>query len=146
MKIVIDDVPSANLAPYFDRTADKINDVVRRGGKVLVHCMAGISRSSTLCIAYLMKHKGTSLPVSQYTSYLRSRIEFVIWTKLFNLHYKLQVNIKRLSCSPFRHIPDLQDYKTMSQSIAAVVKTFLLLYCCKYLSLYSFSFCYMSQV
>ena len=75
MKIVIDDVPSANLAPYFDRTADKINDVVRRGGKVLVHCMAGISRSSTLCIAYLMKHKGTSLPFYQYTSYLRSRIK-----------------------------------------------------------------------
>ena len=76
MKIVIDDVPSANLAPYFDRTADKINDVVRRGGKVLVHCMAGISRSSTLCIVYLMKHKGKSLSFySQYSSYLKSRIK-----------------------------------------------------------------------
>jgi len=61
VKIVIDDVPSANLAPYFDRTADKIHDVVRRGGKALVHCMAGISRSSSLCIAYLMKYKGLTL-------------------------------------------------------------------------------------
>lgn len=51
-------MPSASLSPYFDKVADKIQQVTSRGGKVLVHCMAGVSRSSTLCIAYLMKHKG----------------------------------------------------------------------------------------
>lgn len=59
VRVQVDDVPSANLAPYFDRVANKLNEVIARGGRVLVHCMAGISRSSTLCIAYLMKYKGT---------------------------------------------------------------------------------------
>lgn len=58
VRVQVDDVPSANLTPYFDRVANKINEVASRGGRVLVHCMAGISRSSSLCIAYLMKYKG----------------------------------------------------------------------------------------
>lgn len=58
MRVRLDDVPSSNLYPYFDPVADKIKEVASRGGRTLVHCMAGVSRSSSLCIAYLMKYKG----------------------------------------------------------------------------------------
>lgn len=61
VKISIEDSPSANLSQYFDKVADKIDEVRRRGGKVLVHCVAGVSRSASLCIAYLMKHKNMQL-------------------------------------------------------------------------------------
>lgn len=61
MKINIEDSPFANLGQYFDRAADKIEEVRRYGGNVLVHCVAGVSRSASLCIAYLMKYKRMSL-------------------------------------------------------------------------------------
>lgn len=38
----------------FDLSADTVR---HSGGKVLVHCEAGISRSPTICMAYLMKTK-----------------------------------------------------------------------------------------
>lgn len=61
VKINIEDSPFANLGQYFDRAVDKIEEVRRRGGNTLVHCVAGVSRSASLCIAYLMKYKRMSL-------------------------------------------------------------------------------------
>ncbi len=31
------------------------------GGSALVHCVAGVSRSAALCMAYLVRHRGLSL-------------------------------------------------------------------------------------
>jgi protein-tyrosine phosphatase len=35
--------------------------VKEEGGRVLVHCRAGVSRSATLCLAYLISCRGMSL-------------------------------------------------------------------------------------
>ncbi|XP_076466326.1 dual specificity protein phosphatase 14-like isoform X2 [Babylonia areolata] len=61
IQIQVDDLPSAHLGLYFDRCADKIHQVGRMRGKTLVHCVAGVSRSASLCIAYLMKYQSMSL-------------------------------------------------------------------------------------
>ncbi|XP_054716301.1 dual specificity protein phosphatase 3-like [Uloborus diversus] len=42
------------IHPYFEEAADFIDEALRSGGKVLVHCRAGISRSATLVCAFLM--------------------------------------------------------------------------------------------
>ncbi|CAD5123333.1 unnamed protein product [Dimorphilus gyrociliatus] len=60
-KILCNDLPSQDLLRYFDECADKIHDVGRNGGKTLVHCVAGVSRSSSICIAYLVKYNSMSL-------------------------------------------------------------------------------------
>lgn len=55
------DRPATDLSVHFDEVADMIEEVRQLGGKSLVHCVAGVSRSATLCIAYLMKYGGMSL-------------------------------------------------------------------------------------
>jgi len=52
--IDVEDVPSAELAPYFARCIDFIHKARTEGNVVYVHCAAGVSRSSTITISYLM--------------------------------------------------------------------------------------------
>ncbi|CAH8671917.1 unnamed protein product [Schistosoma rodhaini] len=59
--VPVEDIESANLRAHFDRVSDRIAAENRRGGKTLIHCMAGVSRSSTLILAYLMRHTNMSL-------------------------------------------------------------------------------------
>lgn len=54
--IHIDDKPKANIIDYFDECCDFIDNARRENGKVLVHCMCGVSRSATIVCSYLMKH------------------------------------------------------------------------------------------
>lgn len=50
--IEIDDDPQENIEVYFDECFKFIDGSL---GNVLIHCVSGISRSSTIVIAYLMK-------------------------------------------------------------------------------------------
>ncbi|XP_033633507.1 dual specificity protein phosphatase 4-like [Asterias rubens] len=53
--IPVDDDNEADLLSWFPDAIDFINAVQHAGGSVLIHCRAGISRSATVCLAYLMK-------------------------------------------------------------------------------------------
>ncbi|RWS01685.1 hypothetical protein B4U80_04521, partial [Leptotrombidium deliense] len=52
--IEVNDDENADLYPHFDKICDTIHTKLRQKKSVLVHCAAGISRSTTLIIAYLM--------------------------------------------------------------------------------------------
>ncbi|ORX93882.1 dual specificity protein phosphatase 12 [Basidiobolus meristosporus CBS 931.73] len=55
-KIVdIEDMAECNIIKHFPETNQYIQDCLDQGGKVLVHCVAGVSRSVTFVCAYLMK-------------------------------------------------------------------------------------------
>lgn len=55
------DCPTANLRQHFTACHRFINNAFAQGGRVLVHCYAGISRSATIVISYLMKVHNMSL-------------------------------------------------------------------------------------
>ncbi|XP_060947001.1 dual specificity protein phosphatase 5 [Limanda limanda] len=53
--IPVEDSHMADISSHFQEAIEFIDHVKQSGGKVLVHCEAGISRSPTICMAYIMR-------------------------------------------------------------------------------------------
>ncbi|VDN04169.1 unnamed protein product [Thelazia callipaeda] len=93
LKISIEDSPYAMINQYFDIVADKIKEIKDRGGRTLVHCVAGVSRSATLCVIYLVKHEGMTL--RQAYHYVKSarpviRPNLGFWRQMIDYERKLK--------------------------------------------------------
>jgi len=59
VRVSVTDSPMTNLYQEFDTICSTIREEVAREGVVLVHCVAGVSRSATLCLAYLTRYHCT---------------------------------------------------------------------------------------
>ncbi|XP_074084342.1 dual specificity protein phosphatase 4 [Macrotis lagotis] len=59
--IPVEDNHKADIGSWFMDAIEFIDSVHARQGRVLVHCQAGISRSATICLAYLMMKKKVRL-------------------------------------------------------------------------------------
>ncbi|CAF1559517.1 unnamed protein product, partial [Didymodactylos carnosus] len=100
IKINIDDMSTYYIKKYFDKIADKIyqNEIVNKR-KTLIHCQAGISRSVTCIIAYLMKYKNMSLiQAYNYVKYKRqaAKPNQGFWKQLQKYENELaQINDKK---------------------------------------------------
>ena len=71
LNIKLDDNPSSDLKIYFSKGYQFISDALSAGGRILVHCNLGVSRSSTIVIAHLMKSRQWTLKVAH--NYVRDR-------------------------------------------------------------------------
>lgn len=56
-----DDTQKQNLLEYFDRAYSFIHQAIEKNEKVLVHCVAGISRSPAIVIGFLMRYAKMSM-------------------------------------------------------------------------------------
>ncbi|XP_035264011.1 hornerin-like [Anguilla anguilla] len=65
------DSSKQNLRQYFEEVFEFIEEAHQSGRGVLVHCQAGVSRSATIVIAYLMKH--TLMTMTDAYKYVKSR-------------------------------------------------------------------------
>ncbi|XP_069034666.1 dual specificity protein phosphatase 2 [Embiotoca jacksoni] len=54
LRLTVEDNLAADIKACFSTAIAFIDSVKQSGGRVFVHCQAGISRSATICLAYLM--------------------------------------------------------------------------------------------
>lgn len=73
LNLRLQDIPRQSLYPVLEESYKFIWKAIGKGGTVLVHCHAGISRSSSIVIYFLMKLKGWVY--MQALAYLKKRHE-----------------------------------------------------------------------
>lgn len=71
LNIAIKDTWNQRISDYFSDAFDFINSAKECGGTVLVHCVAGISRSPTFAIAYLMV--SCQMTLEKATDFVKAR-------------------------------------------------------------------------
>ncbi|KAG7490304.1 dual specificity protein phosphatase 18-like [Solea senegalensis] len=111
--IPLPDSPLSPLCLHFDPVSEKIQAHARSGGRTLVHCNAGVSRSATLCIAHLMKHRGvTLLEAHAWVKSCRPMVRpnHGFWKQL--VQYEMQLrgcNSVHMVSSSIGEIPDIYE-------------------------------------
>ncbi|CAJ1067899.1 dual specificity protein phosphatase 18-like [Xyrichtys novacula] len=112
-------VPDSPLSPiwiHFDPVSDLVQRTAERGGRTLLHCEAGRSRSATLCAAYLMKYRDlTLLEAHTWIKTCRPTVRPNpgFWRQLIRYEAELRgSNSVRMMSSPLGEIPDIYEDET----------------------------------
>ena len=91
--ILMRDSEDENLLEYLDLCVDYIQNVKNSGGNILVHCVAGVSRSASVCLAYLVKYKNATLRKAYFHVLHRRPCifpNFGFWRQLVTYEEKLR--------------------------------------------------------
>jgi len=112
-KFDIIDFPTAPISNYFNPLTDKIHAHLNanKQNKVLVHCMAGISRSTTIVCAYLMRYMNMSLRDAYLLCKKHRPICFPnlgFWNQLiaYENQLKKEISVKMIP-TQFGNVPDI---------------------------------------
>ena len=116
VRILIADAPQSDLGVHFLKVASVIEKEKNKGGKTLVHCVAGISRSATLCIAYLMKYHEMDLRKAYYhvkekRPVIHPNPGFFRQLIVFEKHLYNNKSTVKMVNSPIGMVPDVYYHK-----------------------------------
>jgi protein-tyrosine phosphatase len=81
--IQIDDSSDVSISPYFQPCIEKIQKARINGEPILVHCMAGVSRSTTILLSYMiyngytLKNALNEMRKKRIKRYVRPNIGFM---------------------------------------------------------------------
>ena len=97
--IEISDDPESNLKQHLLECIEFIEGIVKSGKRVYVHCAAGVSRSASTVLAYMMASKNISLNdayelVSAKRPCIKPNDGFVAQLKLFEQDLRNQGRLK----------------------------------------------------
>lgn len=113
LHLPVPDTPDSPLHRHFEAVADTVQRAAERGGRTLVHCSAGVSRSATLCLAYLLRHQDMTLREAH--TWLRTCRPMVrpnpgFWKQLVRYELELRgCNSVRMVPSTMGDIPDMYE-------------------------------------
>ena len=92
--IHINDDPWLSIDKYFDECIEFIEQSQQCNGKILIHCMCGISRSTTIIAAYLIKkykmsHTNAILYLKNKNKFINPNDGFTLQLNRYEKNFKL---------------------------------------------------------
>lgn len=99
------DCPTQNLRKYFDGTLKFMRSAIDDGGRVLIHCNAGISRSSTFVIAFIMRYEGKSLDEAY------AQVKAVRSGERLSISLTANQRLVSVACPNFGFMQQLREYE-----------------------------------
>lgn len=72
VQFFIEDLDNKNIYQYFNESTNIIDKVINNDLNILIHCQAGISRSTTILMAYLISKKNMT-PIDAFNYILKKR-------------------------------------------------------------------------
>ena len=116
LHLPMEDVADTNITQHFQSSFEFIKGSKEKNGRTLVHCEAGISRSATIVLSYLIQ--GEKMSLKEAHSHLLSARKLIspnkgFWNQLFLLEQQLRnesslsfIDIHSLELSViFPHLP-----------------------------------------
>jgi hypothetical protein len=108
LSIPIWDMEGVNIAEHFEKVLGFIDDARATGGRVLVHCRAGISRSATFVLAYML-HSGYAPTLRDALRMVMDQRPYVLPNPSFR-EQLLEYEMSRLSARSFECEKDMVAY------------------------------------
>ena len=104
VRVSVGDDTMTNLYQHLDTITTTIREEAEQGGVVLVHCVAGVSRSATLCLAYLTKYYCSLGEAWRYVKTIRPWVrpnysfmeQLGEWEKVVRPHAETGTQVERL--------------------------------------------------